>query len=217
MDITFIKARDLPEAWWKCIRAALREGREYKIDKGSYAGQKRKELEFIIVQIEKPGTRPLVPDVPTGLPVPTDINYIMDYYTNYLMLPKTGLKPNEQYTYGDDISPQFLEACRKYKEEGFNTNQVCLSVGSRESIFLNDPQCLRLIDTRVLDGKLNYIVYFRSWDLFGGFPTNLAAIQLMKESMAQEIGVQDGEMIALSKGLHLYDHHWELGKEVVRG
>ena len=85
----------------------------------------------------------------------------------------------------------------------------------RVSINLEHSQCLRLIDTRIRYGKLHYVVYFRSWDLYGGFPVNLAGIQLMKEAMANELGVQDGELIAFSKGLHLYDHHFDLGKAVV--
>jgi thymidylate synthase len=30
--------------------------------------------------------------------------------------------------------------------------------------------------------------------------------------MASEIGVTDGEMIASSKGMHLYEYSWELAK-----
>jgi len=30
--------------------------------------------------------------------------------------------------------------------------------------------------------------------------------------MAQDIGVGDGEIIAVSKGLHLYEYSWELAK-----
>ncbi len=30
--------------------------------------------------------------------------------------------------------------------------------------------------------------------------------------MAQEIGVASGEIIAVSKGLHLYEYSWELAK-----
>jgi thymidylate synthase len=30
--------------------------------------------------------------------------------------------------------------------------------------------------------------------------------------MAREIGVDDGEIIASSKGLHIYDYCWELAK-----
>jgi len=32
----------------------------------------------------------------------------------------------------------------------------------------------------------------------------------LKEYMAQEIGVDDGEMICSSKGLHLYKYVWKL-------
>jgi thymidylate synthase len=79
-------------------------------------------------------------------------------------------------------------------------------------IKLADPPCLRLIDTRVRYGKLHFILYFRSWDLWGGFPSNLGGLQLVKQYMAEEIGVRDGEMIAASKGLHLYEYAWDLAK-----
>ena len=46
----------------------------------------------------------------------------------------------------------------------------------------------------------------------GGFPSNLGGLQLVKQYMAEEIGVGDGEIIAVSKGLHLYDYAWDLAK-----
>jgi thymidylate synthase len=51
MKISVIEARDLSEAWFLCLRQTLDEGYEYKIDRGSYAGQKRKELDIIVVQV----------------------------------------------------------------------------------------------------------------------------------------------------------------------
>jgi thymidylate synthase len=40
----------------------------------------------------------------------------------------------------------------------------------------------------------------------------------MKEYMASEIGVEDGEIIASSKGLHLYDYAVPLAKiRLMRG
>lgn len=69
-------------------------------------------------------------------------------------------------------------------------------------------QCLRGIDTWIDDGKLNFWVYFRSWDLWGGFPVNLGGIQLLKEYMASEIGVEDGIMVVSCKDLHVYEHTW---------
>ena len=214
MNINMIKARDLNEAWWLCIREVLQHGREYTIDRGSYEGQRRKEFDFMLVQIEKPGTRPLVPIVPSGLPAPTDMEYVEAYFARYLM--STVKEQGEQYTYGEDLEPQVWKIIQMYREDGHNTNQACMSIGSSSSIDLEHSQCLRLIDTRIQDGALHFFAYFRSWDLFGGFPANLAGLQLVKELMAEEIGVADGELVGFSKGLHLYDHHWELGKAVTR-
>ena len=207
MEISKIEARDLPEAWFLCLRKTLTEGREYIIDQGSNVGRRRRELDFIVLQIRYPGIRPLIPDVPMGVPPPSS----MDYVENYLQYLMTSFKADEElYTYGEDLEPQIQAVIELYKAHGHNTNQGFMSVGSRESIKLSDPPCLRGIDTRVLNGKLNFVVYFRSWDLWAGFPSNLAAIQLLKEHMASGVGVDDGEIIALSKGMHLYDYTWEM-------
>ncbi|MFC2013242.1 thymidylate synthase [Chloroflexota bacterium] len=213
MKITSIEARDLPEAWFLCLRNVLTEGREYKIERGSYAGEFRKELEFVTVRIIHPGTKPIIPDVPPGVPAPTSMDYI-DSYLPYLMTAHK--KEGEQYTYGQYLESQIAEVIRMYQEDGYNTNQAFMAVGDGRSIFLTDPPCLRMIDTRILDNKLNFIVYFRSWDLWAGFPSNLAAIQMLKEYMAGEIGVDDGEIIAISKGMHLYQYSWELAKMTAR-
>lgn len=72
--------------------------------------------------------------------------------------------------------------------------------------------CLRHIDCRIQDDHLHFMPYFRSWDLWGGFPANLAGIQILKEYMASEIGVEPGETIVTSKGLHLYKFTWKLAE-----
>ena len=209
MQISVVEARDLPEAWFLCLRKALAHGREYTIERGSNVGHRRKELDFIVLQIRNPGSRPLIPDVPLGVPPPSS----MDYVENYLQYLMTSFKADtEQYTYGEDLEYQIPELIRMYNVDGYNTNQGFMAVGSRESIRRSDPPCLRGIDTRVENEKLHFIVYFRSWDLWAGFPSNLAAIQLLKEYVASEIGAGDGELIALSKGLHLYDYTWELAR-----
>jgi len=213
MNIEKITARDLSEAWFLCLRKTLTEGYEYKIERGSYTGQCRKELDFVVVQIKNPGTRPLIPDVPQGVPPPTSMEYI-ESYLPYLMTAHKA--EGEQYTYGQYLEKQISEVIRMYKEDGYNTNQAFMAVGDSQSIFLSDPPCLRGIDTRIRDNKLNFVVYFRSWDLWAGFPSNLAAIQLLKEYMSSEIGVNDGEIIAMSKGMHLYEYAWDLARATAR-
>ena len=213
MRISVVEARDLSEAWFLCLRKTLTEGYEYKIERGSYAGQQRKELDFVVVRVGNPGTRPLIPDVPPGVPRPTSMEYV-ESYLPYLMTAHKA--EGEQYTYGQYLEEQIPKVIKMYKEDGYNTNQAFMAVGDKESISLSDPPCLRAIDTRIRDDRLHFIVYFRSWDLWAGFPSNLAAIQLLKEYMASEIGVDDGEIIASSKGLHLYEYSWELAQIAAR-
>jgi len=211
VKIEFIQARDLPDAWFQCVYNLFEKGHEYTIERGSFVGHQRLEYDYIVIHILHPGTRPLIPDIPPGVGVPPPTS--MDYVEQYLEKLITSIKaPNETYTYGEDLEPQIQEVIRMYKEDGHQTNQAYMAVGSAKSLALDDPPCLRGIDTRIRYGKLHFMLYFRSWDLWAGFPSNLAGIQLLKEYMAKEVGVEDGEIIAASKGLHLYDYCWDLAK-----
>lgn len=79
-----------------------------------------------------------------------------------------------------------------------------------------DPPCLRLIDFKVIPVKsqdfmkadlvLTVSVYFRSWDLWAGFPVNLAGIEYLKQLVASECGLANGPMYAYSSGLHIYGY-----------
>lgn len=211
MELVFIEARDLPDAWFQCVYNILEKGRTYQIDRGSYEGQKRLEFDYVTVHMKFPGTRPLLPDIPPALGIPNPVaDDYLDQYLPYLMTSEK--KEGEEYTYGEYLEPQISEVIRMYREDGPGTNQAYMTIGNPETIYLSDPPCLRGIDTRIKENRLHFVVYFRSWDLWNGFPANLGAIQLLKEYMAESIGVGDGEIIAASKGLHLYDYIWELAK-----
>jgi thymidylate synthase len=248
LNIQFIEATDLGDAWFQTLFKILEEGSVHKIDRGSYAGQKRLEFDWITVHIKRPGDLPLLPQIEAhhNMPNPVADDYLDDYLP-YLM---TGdVSPGESYTYGqrmtkvevnqewsqyygDELNKEILiqedevwDQIRKsrfisqvdvliwtYKNKGYRNNQMVLQVAQPDDILLQDPPCLRQIDTRIQDGKLHFYPYFRSWDLWGGFPANLGGIQLLKEYVASEIGVKDGEMICTSKGLHIYDYSFDLAK-----
>ncbi len=188
MELTTIEAKTLPEAWYLCLKEIMDNGYEYVIDRGSHQGSKRRELYSTTVKVEYPGNKPLVPQVSEGIPPPASMDYV-EKYLPYLMT--SDKSQGELYTYGEDIDFQLQELIKIYKEGGFGTNQACMSIGSKESIFLEHSQCLRVIDTRIWEGKLTFYVYFRSWDLWAGFPSNLAAIQILKEYVALELGLKE--------------------------
>lgn len=229
----FIDAFDLDDAWFQTLSAILDQGRVYTITRGSYKGAKRLEFDFVTIRVRKPSHQ-IIPIIPEGLniPAPTDMDYIQGYLSYLLTGSKTD---TEDYTYGERlVDPrvkvkeckdggemireiplhvnQIEEVIRIYKEEGFGTNQAIMEIGMPSDIKLQDPPCLRLIDTRIRNNKLHFILYFRSWDLWGGFPSNLGGLELVKQYMAEMIGVEDGEIIAVSKGLHLYDYSWDVAK-----
>lgn len=211
MKLEFIEARDLPDAWFQSVYNILEKGHTYTVDRGSYEGQKRLEFDYVTIHVKYPSNRPLIPDIPLALGIPNPVaDGYLEEYLPYLMT--SAKQPGEDYTYGQYLEPQIGEVIKMYKEDGYGTNQAYMAVGDSNSISLNDPPCLRGIDTRVKGGKLHFITYFRSWDLWNGLPANLGAIQLLKEYMASSIGIEDGEIIASSKGLHLYDYIWELAK-----
>jgi thymidylate synthase len=140
-----------------------------------------------------------------------------------------GLNPTEE------IIKMYKEIYRKEKD--FGTNQATLEIGIPSDVRLDDPPCLRLIDTRIRkeesEWKLHFHVYFRSWDLWGGLPLNLAGLQLLKEYMAESISfdpekdksvklkdkviINPGETTAYTKGLHLYDDVWEIADQLTYG
>lgn len=230
LNRTFITSTSLEDAWYQLLYKCL-EMRDFKVDKGSYEGQRRMEFDWVDVHITQPWLEPLLPRIPEQLSIapPADQEYLGKYVC-YLMT--SDKKEGEQYTYGsrlveglnpydicfEEISTinQIERIIKTYKKYGYRNNQMVLQIGQPSDILLNDPPCLRTIDTRIQDGALHFFPYFRSWDLYNGFPVNLAGIEILKQYMASEIGVENGEMIATSKGLHLYDHCWEI-VECLRG
>ena len=208
----------------------------YTIDRGSYVGQKRLEYDYVTVCIDHPGSRPLIPDIPAGLGIPAPVEsmeYVENYFAQYLMNPE--LEPNETYKYSTWLAPGVERVIEQLRGAPGN-NQAAISIGGwcreldetveygndccfrwHEAIdtdnFIDpatgqrDPACLRVVDFRLdQQNKLHMFVYFRSWDLWGGFAANLSGMQLVKEYVAESIGAEDGKIIASSKGLHLYSY-----------
>jgi len=220
MNIVNIEANDLSDLWFQSLYELMDKGRRFKIDSGSYAGEDRIELDYFTARIKYPGTMPLVPYIPDhlGIPSPVDISYIEGgdgverSYVEYIMTDRK--VKGETYTYGERLAGhnQIEDVIRRYRDDGHRTNQNILQVGQPSDLKLEDPPCLRHIDTRIQDNKLHFFIYFRSWELWAGLPANLAGIQYLKEYMSSEIGVLDGEMIVASKGLHIYGHTEEIAK-----
>lgn len=225
-----IVARDLDDAWFQVIYNIMLHGYRYPVERGSYEGAERIELDLAMIQVKDPGSGPLLPVMPEGLavPAPADLDYVeTEYFPRYLM---SDLKEeNEQYTYGERINMPVaddligvtrtqLEWAIAMLSQAGGTNQACVEIGQPSDIALHgkdgsyDPPCLRIIDMRLRYGKLHFICYFRSWDAWNGLPVNLAGLELLKRYVAGELGVGSGELVGISKGLHIYGHAEEAAR-----
>ena len=212
MTENVIRAHTIDGAWRDAMSLCVRSGYDYVVEGGSYVGQIRKQMEEIMIVIENPGLRPLAPILPPGIPGPTNDEKIEAYFQRYIFSDERA--PNEVYTYGGFITKQYRRIVELLVDSKGNTNQSTIAIGDVETTFLGDPPCLRSISFKVVNGRLNMTVYFRSWDLFAGLPENLGGLQLLKEMVLSDlqaaIPVEDGKIIAFSDGLHLYEQYFDL-------
>lgn len=212
----FIEAATIGDAWRDVMWLCINNGYDFLVKGGSYQGQIRKQLPFVTIRITNPGQRPLAPIMPPGKVGSTSDDKINKYFWEKIL---GDIKAeNEQYTYGEFITKQERRIVELLVSSNGNTNQACIAIGDAETTFLSDPPCLRSISFKVVNGKLNMAVFFRSWDLYGGLPENLGGLQLLKEYVLYEVrshfALEDGEIIAFSDGLHIYDQYFPLVDEL---
>lgn len=247
-----IIAGTIEDGWYQSLDMVMTHGRKYLIEAGSYEGQRRRTMPLVI-EMHTPNARPLAPLMPEGsnIPPPTTDEKI-HAYMEYLISGEK--KPEEHYTYGEDLSWQIEEVISYYKKYGFGSACCHMVVGRPEVIFFynrevdynehivvknrqtgviiidryvtntwnRDPmvevssQCLRGVDVWVEDRNIHFWCYFRSQDLWGGFPENYGGLQLVKEYMAEILSIEDGPMIASSKDLHVYEHGWPVALMRIR-
>jgi len=211
-DFNCVRGYDINEVWRDAMWLCIKNGYDFVVEKGSYEGQIRKQLDSVFITITNPETRPLAPILPAGIPAPTDEKKIESYFVNQIMGSEKA--ENEEYTYGEFITTQIDRIIDLLIVSKGNTNQATICIGNSETTFLPDPPCLRSISFKVVNGKLNMTLYFRSWDLYSGFPENLGGLQLLKDYVLDSIcgyfPVVDGSIFAYSDGLHIYEQYFDL-------
>lgn len=217
----FIAARNLEEAWVRLMYAAIEQGRPYLVTEGSRAGQHRMTMDVAIASINRPELRPLYPLGKPGQVVPIDEKAINKYFNEYVY-SLTPPKPNEHYNYSDFITPLADAITEYYAKFGFGNAHCTIRVGHPNCFkdyfdaYANETDrkttpCLLSIDTRIIENRLCFYVYYRSWDLFSGYPLNNAGFQLLKEHMAGYISTLTGKelfvgpTVTVCKDLHLYE------------
>lgn len=202
-----IKARNLPEAWFKVNKEILESGVEYKVGRGSEKSLTKKIA--VALEVTNPEERPLVD---RKAPV-SDLNR----YTLENLFIKD--ERSYEYTYGSRLRKDYDQVERvieKFKEEPKDRQNIMIT-RRPEDLDNENPPCLTIVDLEILDNKLVNYSYWRSWDAYAGLPSNLGGLQLLMEFMAKEMGIDTGKMVAFSKNLHLYERQFDFVEDLVSG
>lgn len=81
------------------------------------------------------------------------------------------------------------------------------NVGALQDMAL--APCHAFFQCYVADGKLSLQIYQRSADLFLGVPFNIASYALLVHMLAQQTGLQPGELVWTGGDCHIYLNHLE--------
>lgn len=73
--------------------------------------------------------------------------------------------------------------------------------------------CHAFFQCYVADGRLSLQVYQRSCDMFLGVPFNIASYAFLTHMLAQQTGLEVGELIWTGGDCHIYQNHVEAVKE----
>jgi hypothetical protein len=211
-----ITGRDLGDTWVRLMYETIENGRAYVVTEGSHAGDIRVTADVSMGVIMNPEIRPFAPQAKPGQAITFTDDGILEYFEKYVYRHgEAAVGINEDYNYSRWLTP-LADAIMKYSAKFGNGNAHCTMRVGDPFCFLGyfdaydnemdrkTTPCLLDIDTKVVDGKLVFYVFYRSWDLLNGFPMNLGGFQLLKEAMAVAMGLLPGATVFMCKDLHLY-------------
>lgn len=231
LEPVYIEAQNIPDAWYLLQKKLWEiDAREYRVEWGSNPGQLRREFDYVTCLIRKPWIRPLC-EIFEGrdIPPPATVESIEKYFNEYLLNPE--VPGDEIYTYGTRICYQIESIIENFKEHGYNHAKSCIEIATPDDTLRGKSlPCMRLINICVRFDpvkevyKMQFFVFFRVWDLWGGFPVNVAGLQLLKEWLIDQIKdynktaypLQDGELVVASPELNLREHVFDLSRKFVR-
>lgn len=78
--------------------------------------------------------------------------------------------------------------------------------------------CLTLVQAMIREKKLFLTAYFRSNDMFGGWPLNAFGLRAFQHETAKMIGddISLGPLTTISHSAHMYESSWQMAQQLIR-
>ncbi len=207
--IQTVRGRSISTVWPAILRRLMRFG----VESRHFHGSQVKEIFNLtaVVTAENSAKPKLIPEF--GFTA----TELKSYIKNFL----SPVKGKEEYTYGSRMRAfrginQVDEMARKIK--GYANDRGALSV-LWDPTTDNAPRkvpCLSLVQANGEGDKINLTAYFRSNDMFNGWPRNAFALRALQAELAKKTGKKLGWLTTISNCAHIYENEWPLAESVVK-
>jgi thymidylate synthase len=108
---------------------------------------------------------------------------------------------------------QVAEVVRSLRENPGSRRHIIEGWNVAELDAMALPPCHKTYQFHVADGRLNGLLYQRSCDLGLGFAFNVWSAALLIRMLAQQSGLEPGELVWMGGDVHLYLNHADLVEE----
>jgi thymidylate synthase len=123
----------------------------------------------------------------------------------------------EEKSYSSQVNiNQFQKAYEQLKNDP-DTRQATIVLFDPYNDYkvTKDKPCTNLLRFMIRDGKLNMTVFMRSNDIIMGTPYDIFNFTMMQELMASMLGIDVGIYNHIADSLHIYETHFDLGKQII--
>lgn len=118
-----------------------------------------------------------------------------------------------KYQYGRLMTEKFgvnqiEEAIKILRATPDSTRPVISLWNPSNGMNAKDGPCMVLVHPTIRDSALHLCAYFRTQDMYLGYPRNAAGLIELLRQMAEELGVEVGTVTLVSANAHFYDHNF---------
>lgn len=210
------------QTWLKILNLIQRYG---KTEKTRYASNnKLKEILNLtaIINREDP-KKEYLPHY-----MPFSMQELTAYYPEMLTKRKI---PGSAYNYGDRMRNQSVDAQgralsvdqikeiidllkrRPFSKKAF---AVLYRVDDWVKADTSDTPCMTQLHARITQNKLFVTAYFRSQDMFHGWPRNAFALTRVQKEIADGVGIGMGPLTLITMSAHMYADDWKTAEDILK-
>lgn len=204
-----IEEKSVGEAWLKILQLVQKFG----FIKKSQHGEDQKELMNLVAVITD--------EDPDNIKWKNYFPFSRDDLLQYYPQLVTGMQVIDvSYTYGQRLrSYGSIDQIRKLidllKKTPFSRRAISVLYNVNQDIDSENAPCLVLIQCLVQEDKLFMTAYFRSHDLFDGWPKNSFGLLKLQKYICEEVNIERGSLTIISNSAHVYKRNWIKAQEIL--